>query len=371
MRRCSHSTRDDGGRASMRLVLPLLFSLAASSCGGSGPDATGGGPEAVALMREISDGDESWRAVVEAAKAEGEVQVRSVFVEAVEVDLFRRFEEATGIRVNYSRKGGSAPTLQGYLTEVAAGAHLADVIQIESSIAASMPADERMAEFTVPNESRYTPRYQERIPGAHPMAALVVPIVYNRNLITEGELPETYEGLADPAYASRIAMGSPENSSNVVGLVFIWERMFGMSWLRRFTANLPLETDREVEAANFIARGERLLGPISQTSPAAQIQAGAPLSYHWVKGTKVDTYMAIVPELAPHPNAARLFVNFLLSQSHQGRFAREMKAFPVVSGVSPPEGFPELEELEPVSIDAETFNENRERIIQLWRSLPR
>ena len=108
-------------------------------------------------------------------------------------------------------------------------------------------------------------------------------------------------------------MGSPENSSNIVGLIFIWERMYGMFWLRRFTENDLLETDREVESANFIARGERLLGPISQTSPAAQIQAGAPLAYHWVKGTKVDTYSAIVPELAPHPNAARLFVNFLLS----------------------------------------------------------
>ena len=353
---------------SVRLVLLVLIPLAVGGCGER--ETISGGADAVALMAEIAKGDESWQATVDAAKAEGEVQVRSVFVEAVEMDLFRRFEEATGIRVNYSRKGGSAPTLQGYLTEVAAGAHLADVIQIESSIAASMPADERMADFKVPNEISYIARYQERTPGEHPMAALVVPIVYNRNLISANELPETYEGLVDPKYRSKIAMGSPENSSNVVGLVFIWERMFGMSWLRSFAANQPLETDREVEAANFIARGERLLGPISQTSPAAQIQAGAPLSYHWVKGTKVDTYLAIVPELAPHPNAARLFVNFLLSQSHQSRFTQEMKAFPVVSGVSPPEGFPELEDLDPVSIDARTFNENRERIIRLWRSLP-
>ncbi len=354
---------------SVRLVLLVLIPLAAGGCGEQ--QRTSGGADATALMAEIASGDESWQAIVAAAKAEGEVQVRSVFIEAVEVDLFRRFEEATGIRVNYSRRGGSAPTLQGYLTEVAAGAHLADVIQIESSIAASMPADERMAEFTVPNETGYTARYRERTPGAHPMAALVVPIVYNRNLISDNELPETYEGLVDPQYRNKIAMGSPENSSNVVGLIYIWERLFGMPWLRSFAANQLLETDREVEAANFIARGERLLGPMSQTSPAAQIQAGAPLGYRWVKGTKVDTYWAIVPELAPHPNAARLFVNFLLSQSHQDGVAQELKAYPVVSGVSPPEGFPELEDLDPVSIDAETFNENRERIIRLWRSLPR
>ena len=91
----------------------------------------------------------------------------------------------------------------------------------------------------------------------------------------------------------------------------------------------------------------------------------------WVKGTKVDTYSAIVPELAPHPNAARLFVNFLLSQSHQEGVAQRLRAYPVISGVTPPEGFPKLEDLDPVSIDAETFNENRERIIRLWRSLPR
>jgi len=353
----------------VRLGLLVLISLTAIGCG-AGERTTGGADEA-ALNQEISAGDDSWQAIVDAAKAEGEVHVRSVFPESVDADLFRRFEEATGIRVNYSRKGGSAPTIQTYLTEVAAGAHLADVLQVESSIAASVPADERMAEFTVPNETSYAERYRERTPGAHTTVALVVPIVFNRDLMAESELPETYEDLADPKYRSKIAMGSPENSSNIVGLIFVWERMYGMSWLRSFTANDLLETDREVESANFIARGERLLGPMSQTSPAAQIQAGAPLAYHWVKGTKVDTYSAIVPELAPHPNAARLFVNFLLSQSHQEGVAQRLRAYPVVSGISAPEGFPELEDLDPVSIDAETFNENRERIIRLWRSLPR
>ena len=352
-----------------RLGLLALIPLVASGCGDG--ESTNGSAGETALLREITAGDDSWQAIVEAARAEGEIEVRSVFVETVEADLFRRFDQATGIRVNYVRKGGSAPTLQTYLTEVAAGAHLADVLLIESSIAASMPADERMAEFTVPNEAGYGPRYRERAPGSHPVAALVVPIIYNRELIAESDLPDSYEGLADPRYRSRIAIGSPENSSNVVGLIFLWERTFGMPWLRSFAANDLLETDREVEAANFVARGERLLAPMSQTSPAALIEVGAPLSYHWVKGTKVDTYWAIVPELAPRPNAARLFVNFLLSRSHQEGVAQRLRAFPVVSGVSPPEGFPELEELEPVSVDARTFNENRERIIRLWRSLAR
>ncbi len=355
----------------MRLTLGLLLLIPLVVIGCTGGDETANSADGAALMEEISRGDESWQAIVAAAKEEGEVQVRSVFVEAVEGDLFRRFEDATGIRVNYSRKGGSAPTLQTYLTEVAAGAHLADVLQIESSIAASTPPDERLAEFTVPNETNYAARYRDRRPNAHPMVALVVPIIYNRELIAEDEVPDTYEGLVDPRYRSKITMGSPENSSNVVGLIFIWERLYGRSWLEKFAANQLLETDREVEAANFIARGERLLGPMSQTSPAAQIQAGAPLAYRWVKGTKVDTYWAIVPELAPHPNAARLFVNFLLSQSHQEGVAQKLKAYPVVEGVGPPEGFPELEALDPVSIDAETFNDNRERIIKLWRSLPR
>lgn len=352
-----------------RLGLLVLIPLVASGCGDGA--STNGSVGEASLMREITAGDESWQAIVEAAKAEGEIQVRSVFVETVEADLFRRFERATGIRVNYVRKGGSAPTLQTYLTEVAAGAHLADVLLIESSIAASVPAEERMAEFTVPNEANYGARYRERTPGSHPVVALVVPIIYNRDLIAASDLPESYEGLTDPQYRSKIAMGSPENSSNVVGLIFIWERMFGMPWLRGFAANDLLETDREVEAANFVARGERLLAPMSQTSPAALIEVGAPLGYHWVKGTKVDTYWAIVPELAPRPNAARLFVNFLLSPSHQEGVAQRLRAYPVVSGVAPPEGFPELEDLEPVSIDAQTFNENRQRIIQLWRSLAR
>ena len=350
-------------------ALFLLTAFAAGGCGES--NEAPGRPDGSPLWEELARGDPSWRRLVEEAVAEGEVVVRSVFPEVIEVDLFRRFEEASGIRVSYSRKGGSAPTLQTYLTEVAAGQHLADVLQLEVSIAASIPSEDRLAEFEVPNEIHYLERYQERAPGAHPVASLGVPIVYNRNLIGEEELPGSYEELAHPRYKSKLAMGSPENSSNVVGLLFLWEQQFGVPWLESLTANDLLTTDREVEAANFIARGERLLGPMSQTSPSAQIEAGAPLGYHWVQGTKLDSYVAVVPEAAPHPNAARLFVNFVLSPSHQQRLADKLRAFPVVSGVSAPEGFPDLEALDPVSFDVQTFNENRERVIALWRSILR
>ena len=329
------------------------------------------GPDGSPLWEGLIRGDPAWSQLVDEALVEGEVVVRSVFPEAIELDLFQRFEEVSGIRVSYSRKGGSAPTLQTYLTEVAAGQHLADVLQLEVSIAASMPTKERLLEFKVPNESNYLGRYREWSPGAHPVASLGVPIVYNRNLMDEKDLPRTYEELAHPRYRSKLAMGSPENSSNIVGLLFLWEQQFGVSWLESLAANDPLDTDREVEAANFIARGERLLGPMSQTSPSAQIEAGAPLGYHWVPGTKLDAYVAVVPEAAPHPNAARLFVNFLLSFSHQQSLAHKLRAFPVVSGVSGPEGFPDLEALDPVSFDVQTFNENRERVIARWRSILR
>ena len=75
---------------SVRFGLLVLIPLAAIGCGEG--ERTNGGADDEALMQEIATGDDSWQAIVDAAKAEGEVHVRSVFPESVEADLFRRFE---------------------------------------------------------------------------------------------------------------------------------------------------------------------------------------------------------------------------------------------------------------------------------------
>ena len=100
-------------------------------------------------------------------------------------------------------------------------------------------------------------------------------------------------------------------------------------------------TQREVEAADLVARGERQFAVLSQTAPAAQIQNGAPLAFHFVPQNVTSEYAAVILAKAPHPNAARLFVNFLLSDEHQQGVVEQLAGYGVVTAVKPPKGFPE------------------------------
>ncbi len=306
--------------------------------------------------------------LIAAAQAEGSISVRSVFPESVEAELFKEFEEKYGITVDYSRKGGSPPTLQSWLTEVEAGQNLVDVMQIGRAIAEGAPLD-LLADYETVNDANLLDIYTVDDPKFHTIVSSAYPLVYNTDLVDPSELPTSYEGLTDPRWTGKLAFGTPENSFAAAAFIYAAEQAFGQEWVEAFANQDLLETEREVEAADFVARGEREVAVISQTAPAAQLEAGAPLGFHWPEGVLNSTYVAVIPTDAPHPNAARLFVNFLLSVEHQQRAADQLRINPVVQDVTPPEGFPDLTPLNPTDIPIQTLMETRDRIVDLWRSL--
>jgi iron(III) transport system substrate-binding protein len=312
--------------------------------------------------------DDEWAAVVAAAEEEGVVFLRSTFNEQLEPDLFAVFEEETGIRVEYARLGGTGPSVQQYLTEVEAGQQLVDVMQLTADGAQNLVDLGHIAEVDLPAIEQIAEPFRFPDSSLTPTAVAGLPIVYNNTLIGPDELPNSYAELADPEYNGMIAMGSPENSGQALRIGYLMIEQEGEEWLDRFAANDILETDREVEAAELIARGERVFGAMTMTSPASQITEGAPISLHWFDNVIVGPYAAVIPEEAPNPNAARVFVNWMIEEGHQQRFAEALGIYPVREGVELGGDFPVLTDLDPVSIPIPDLIEQRQATIDAWRA---
>lgn len=307
--------------------------------------------------------------LVAAAKAEGTVAVNSIFATTVEAELMKRFGDRYGIKVQYSRVGGTGPTLQKIYAEARAKQRLTDVVMLEKSGNIILKNDGMLEKFSIPADRLTIPQFRTDDDLIHDTLVSLQCIVYNRNTVKADELPRTWRDLSHPRYKGRLVIGTPENSGTQLVMIKAFTKLFGWDWIREFAKNAPLQVTREVEAADMIGRNERHFGAISQVSPAAQVKAGAPLGFHFPDNPVASEFAASIIANAPHPNAARLFVNHWLSEENQNALRSEIGAYSVLPSVAPPLGFPPLSSVNPYTVNYAEVVAERDKLIADWRAI--
>ncbi len=307
--------------------------------------------------------------VLAAAKKEGSVVVYSIFPQTVEAAMMAMYQEDTGITMEYSRIGGTNPTLQKFYTQVKVGQHLTDVIVLEKSASIIMANDGLAAAYAPPIKPSILPAFQSKDDFAHTAIASFQVVVYNKDLLKEDQLPREWKDLAKPEFKDKIVVGSPENSGSVLVLIKTFLDMYGWDFVQALIANGLIETTREVEGADLVARGERSLAVIAQTAPAAQIKAGAPIGFHFPERPVAVEFAASVPAITPHPNAARHFLNYMLSEKYQTRVATDLGGYSVLPQVAPPAGLPPLASLKVEPFDYAAALSMRDEILERWRTM--
>ncbi|HWK43343.1 MAG TPA: ABC transporter substrate-binding protein [Stellaceae bacterium] len=167
------------------------------------------------------------------------------------------------------------------------------------------------------------------------------PIVfaYNKNLVPPSDVPQTHADLIRlldteaEKYKGRLSTYDPERSN--VGFLFItqdalkseriWDLVIaaGQSGVRLY-AHSELMLDRIVAGDSFI--GFNVIGSyaLSRIKDDPQLGIVFPSDY-----TQVMSRIAFIPKAAVHPNAARVFLDYLLSQSGQSVMANQSGLFPI------------------------------------------
>ena len=351
-----------------RGIAPVIAALAlvAAACGESAGTTAASSPAPTSgFPCESPKAD--WKAIEAAAKKEGQVDIRSTYVESIERKILAGFQDKYGITMNYSKKGGSGPTEASFLTEVQAGQNLVDGLQM--SIAASQDVVDKglAANVTLPNDSTLLDTFKVTGPaGMRAMSTSIVAVVYNSKLVQAGDVPKTYQELIDPKWKAKMVMGSPQNSGTILTWAYTVDKLYGPNYLTSLGKQNVLIQDKEVDGAALLARGERSLAVMDATAPTAQIVQGAPLVHSWIPQTPVLPAMILIPKRAPHPNAACLFANWVISKDAQTKYVTDHHVYAVVKGAPAPTGFPDIAGLKPTAIDPAIIIKERASIIAKW-----
>lgn len=144
---------------------------------------------------------------------------------------------------------------------------------------------------------------------------------YNTKLVSESEAPKTLDNLLDPKWKGRMAMPGTSTLPNWIGAVL---REKDESYLRRLAEQqIRIYQVSARAVANFIVSGEVALSPAIYSSHIANSrQGGASVAWRALAGVYPTTDGAALALAAPHPDAAMLYIDFVLSREGQDLYQK-------------------------------------------------
>src|SRR5712691_12439583 len=254
--------------------------------------------------------------LVEAAKREGSLVIYSSVNEEEGLPIWRRFEDATGIKVDYVR-GSDAQLIGRMMIEMRAGRGAWDLVLIT---AAHKLPPAMLAQIDPPEAAHLFPAARDAGRRWYGFSANYNVPAYNTKSVPTADLPQSYEELAKRSeWAGRVVVNEYD-SEWVKALVDHYGETKGRDLLRALGANLkPAIVNGHLAVARAVGAGEYFVALTNYVNLTLNVKlAGAPTDFWTLDPIGVFYMQVSASAQAPHPNAARLGANFILSQEGQG-----------------------------------------------------
>ena len=277
--------------------------------------------------------------VLDAARKEGKVTIYGSLESEIMQAAQQGFEKKYGVKVEYWR-ASSTKVMDRVLTEARAGKPLFDVVLTNATPMKILKQDGIFARYEAPAAARFPANVQDR-DGilSPPYRLVVVGVLYNTRLVKAGEAPRTLKDLLHPKWKGKITMPDPTRHSTTMTWLVNLEKLLGQDWrpfLDGLAAQKPIMVESFIPAAKKVIGGEAALG-ISYIKYVHTMGAreGAPLDYARLNPVLGDSHHIALGARATSPNAAKLFINYVISQDGLKVLAAEGEFVPV-KGVYPP-----------------------------------
>jgi iron(III) transport system substrate-binding protein len=146
-------------------------------------------------------------------------------------------------------------------------------------------------------------------------------MAYNTDLVKKADLPRTWDDLLSPDQWGKGNLALTNNPSS--WLLGLWSQ-FGEAWGTAFTSALfeKLQPQRRKEGLTALT-GLAVAGDFHASLPSPEwvakryVSKGAPLGYHCPEPVPITLSQIAMLQKSPHANAARLFINWMVSREGQ------------------------------------------------------
>ena len=300
--------------------------------------------------------------LVERAKQEGVVVLYTSLAPTESQPLAQAFEKKYRVKVELWR-ALSDKVVQRAVTEAQAKRHGVDVLETNGPEMEMMAREKLLAPF----RSTYI---ADLPPAAIPPHRLWLPdrmnyfvVAFNTDKVKREELPRSYEGFVDPKWQGRLGIEATDQEW-MATLIKQWGQAKGEAFFNKLAAMKPDVRKGHVLLAELVAAGEIHVGLTMYSSNAETLKRkGAPIDWVPVEPVVARPQGIAVAKNAPHPHAASLFVDFVLSPEGQALF-ESMGRVPASIRVKS-----RLNDFRFILIEPATVVDEAQRWNQLWDRL--
>ena len=270
----------------------------------------------------------------DSAKTEGEVVLYSSLNNEQIVTLVDAFKKRFPFIKTSFYRGTSERVLQRAVTEAKAGRFAVDVVT-SAGFQVQLLKDSTLTQrFIPPEASSYNEGFKD--PDGHWISvhSLLNSMAYNTQFVRPNEAPKKYEDLLAPRWKGRLGVNL-QDPEWYVSLQRRWGKEKARNFLKALAALQPGVRDGHNITAQLLAAGEFHAVTNTYAHIAARIKGqGGPVQY--VFDEPVITYVHPITLMkgAPHPNAGKLLMSFILSVEGQ-RMLRDQGRIPSHPDIDP------------------------------------
>lgn len=302
------------------------------------------------------------RRLLENARKEGSVVLYTSLAPTESGPLGQAFEKKTGVKVEIFRTI-SEKVVQRAVTEARARRFAVDVVETNGPEMEIMAREKLFADFHSPHladlPASAIPSHRQWIPDRVNFFV----VAYNTAKVKRDEIPKSYTGFTDPKWRGRIGIEATD-AEWMATLVKTWGEAAGMAYFRSLAEMKPDVRKGHVLLAELIAAGEIPVGLTVYNSNAESLKRrGAPIDWLPVEPVVGRPQGIAVARNAPHPHAALLFVDFVLSPEGQ-ELLNSMGRVPVSTKVKT-----DLNRFPYTMVDPVTVLDEQEKWNRLWEGL--
>ena len=254
--------------------------------------------------------------LAEGARKEGVVSIYTSLNPKDAAPILEAFEKKYKVKTVLWRASGEK-MVQRALTEARAGRYTPDVLESDGVEMEILAREKLLAEFS-------SPSFKDLPPSAFPPHRLYVAdrfnfftIAYNTTLVKPDEVPNTYAELLLPRWNGKLGIEASD-SDWFAALVKSMGEKEGMVYFRKLAEARPQVRTGHTLMSELVAAGEIPLAAAVYNHAVERLAlAGAPIKWKALAPTMGRPGALGLARNAPHPHAALLFADFMLSREGQ------------------------------------------------------
>jgi iron(III) transport system substrate-binding protein len=259
------------------------------------------------------------QSVLELAKKEGKV----VWYSSLGLSLAQKVcdvfnKKGLGVTCELNRDG-SERIFQKVMQEAGANLWIADVVHTSDiSHFLDFKAKGMLAKYAPAGSERFRPEFRDRDGFYAVLRGTPYVMAVNTQKVAKAEAPRRWKDLLDPKWKGKLVHAHPGYSGVVVTGMTGLLGAFGWDYYAALAKNNPLVVQSAEDPPMKVSGGEAWVGVAGEYNFYRAAKKGNPIEIVFPEeGVPFVSSANAIMARAPHPNAARVFTDFLFGKEAQ------------------------------------------------------